>query len=634
MKSWKTEDQGKKFSIIGKMITLYPVFRNEGPDEELVWDASGDRITATTSKGLQLVCNMEEIGQGRLRLSMEIKNNGSASAQIHDVAVYSLRIPAALNRVLLNGREMNSRSDLCVVGSEQLPSSCVTGYTDPGGTKAIVIGWENPSENFTWIRTESVNGGDILASASCDREGIPLKTGESLKLPPLLVFEGTDLWELMRLYAKASANVCGAMPSDDIMSGWCSWYTYYGTESVADILSNTRILNEKGFGESIKTIQIDDGWNLEKSGSPRVWGDWEAGGKFPQGMKWTVDEISKEGFLAGLWLAPFSVDPASNFFKNHPDLLVMDDNGKPKDFWGVYALDLTNPKALEFVRTTFDRVFNEWGFEYIKIDFLLHAIQPGRRYDPDVTTAMALRNGLKVIREVAGDRFILGCGCPMGPALGIVDAMRIGPDVSHRWYIPMNLKEWPVGNCSVYSGAVHTVWRHWMHGAWWQNDPDCILVHDQATPGEIHEFNKIDNGAFAKEPPFGLTEEEAAFWVRLIWMSGSMGMLGENPELMKESRLQLLQRSFPIHGKVVRWLGNYEDPRVAVMALEENEKTGMVGLFNFTDAPQTASVTAIKGFEGKVSCVEWLSGEEVSIETSSPRFPELPPRSGRIWQLK
>ncbi|MGF1571938.1 MAG: hypothetical protein ACFCU1_02595 [Sumerlaeia bacterium] len=116
----------------------------------------------------------------------------------------------------------------------------------------------------------------------------------------------------------------------------------------------------------------------------------------------------------------------------------------PKIFWESYGLDLTNPKALEFVRETFHRVFHEWGFTYIKIDFLLHAVQPGTRVNQSLTMPQVLRKGLQAIRDVAGDdRFILTCGCPMGAAVGIADGMRIGLDVSHRWYLPLNLSAWP-----------------------------------------------------------------------------------------------------------------------------------------------------------------------------------------------
>ena len=42
--------------------------------------------------------------------------------------------------------------------------------------------------------------------------------------------------------------------------------------------------------------------------------------------------------------------------------------------------------------------------------------------------------GMEAIREAVGpDVTLLGCGAPFGPMLGLVEAMRIGPDVSGDW---------------------------------------------------------------------------------------------------------------------------------------------------------------------------------------------------------
>jgi len=46
----------------------------------------------------------------------------------------------------------------------------------------------------------------------------------------------------------------------------------------------------------------------------------------------------------------------------------------------------------------------------------------------------AYRESLRVMREAMGaDAFFLTCGTPILPALGLCDAMRIGPDVAHYW---------------------------------------------------------------------------------------------------------------------------------------------------------------------------------------------------------
>lgn len=621
-------------------VILKPVLRINGkPDSPpSKWSSRAGAYYAHGSQGLESKVIVEEDQPSRLRFTCRVTNAGSDPVSVGALVVGRLELSKEFDRVLLNGREMNSLSDLVTPGEKEWQASFVAGFTSQASGESLVVGFENPTEAFCWVTIHPLDGDKLVAELWCDREGIVLDAGETLELSPVLLIRGMDLWGGMRDYARCSADVAGAKVSSDIMTGWCSWYSYYGTESVEDILANARSFKapdakgeQTSLGKHIKVIQIDDGWNLPEPGAPRNWGDWHAGAKFPQGMKWIADEIRKEGYQPGLWLAPFSVEEPSNVFKEHPDWLVKDDNGSPKSFWGVYALDLTHPEALAFVRETFERVFNEWGYEYIKIDFLLHAIQPGRRHDPRMTTAQALRQGLKTIREVAGNRFILGCGCPMGPALGIVDGMRIGPDVSHRWYLPMNLAEWPVGNCSVYSGAVHTVWRHWMHGLWWQNDPDCILVYDEGTTGEKHEFRKIDNGVFATDPRMGLTDEEAAFWVRMIWLTGGMGMVGESLDNLTVQRRELMEKVLPLNDRMVRWINLYADSRVVGFQAETGPP--LFGFFNLTDTTRSIIMPARSlGIEGSCTLKERLSGEVLRVSDGEVRFPEMPPRSGRIWQ--
>lgn len=620
-------------SAVG-VVSPVLLLKDGKPDGPIRWRASANagHWTFDSDEGIQLRMALEELDCGALRLLTTLRNLSSQPVALKSISLLSLDLGRGFTRVLGNGREMNSHTDLLVAGKQGFESSIVAGFTNEEGSKAVVVGWEEPGESFCWITVAGGGGGSPAASAWCDREETSLPSGGELRLSPLLVYVKSSLWGAMRSYARVSGKACGARAGAPTMSGWCSWYSYYGTETVEDILKNARTLAKSSIGPWVKVIQIDDGWNLPEPEAPRNWGDWQAGAKFPQGMKWIADQIKKEGFQAGLWLAPFSVDPASVFFQDKRDLLIQDESGEPKPFWGVYGLDLTNPKAIDFVQETFERVFNEWGYDYIKIDFLLHAIQPGRRHNPSMTTAAALRRGLEAIREVAGDRFVLGCGCPMGPALGIVDAMRIGPDVSHRWYLPMNLNEWPSGNCSIYSGSVYTFWRHWMHGAWWQNDPDCILVHDDGTVGERHEFQKIDGGAFSTDPPMGMSDEEAGFWVRMVWMTGGMAMVGESLDNLTPQRRELLAKSFPLNDRPTRWVDHYHDPRV--VALRTEGGAPMVAVFNLTDRDRRVLLPASSlGLDGgKRQFIERISGEKFTSKGDVIEFPELPAHGGRIWE--
>jgi alpha-galactosidase len=104
--------------------------------------------------------------------------------------------------------------------------------------------------------------------------------------------------------------------------------------------------------------------------------------------------------------------------------------------WGgrYYGLDLTQPRVEDFVRDTIARA-RDWGFTYLKLDFVfggaLIAAADGAR-----PGEAAYRSAMQAIREVVGDDgYLLACGAPVVPSIGVADAIRIGPDVAPHWEI-------------------------------------------------------------------------------------------------------------------------------------------------------------------------------------------------------
>ncbi|NQU26756.1 MAG: hypothetical protein HQ528_00560, partial [Candidatus Marinimicrobia bacterium] len=152
------------------------------------------------------------------------------------------------------------------------------------------------------------------------------------------------------------------------------------------------------------------------------------------------------------------------------------------------ALDLTNPEVEDWLRTVF-RQLVDWGFDYFKIDFIFAGIRHGRRTRPEYSPVEAYRHGLQIIRETIGDRFLLGCGAPIGPSVGLVDALRVSEDVLEKWHNP--LWEWLGRGCGVpsASGSLrNNIQRHYFHKKLWLNDPDCLLVRDRNSklkPAEV-----------------------------------------------------------------------------------------------------------------------------------------------------
>lgn len=588
----------------------------------------GQMLTCELSGPMTLELAFSSVDAVWLMMTARLTNTGLTAVAIDEVSLLScqdIQSPAVFDRVLPNSKDMCGQ---CWLDKKdgRYTSSCVCGLASSDGAGALAAGFIDLSKAFYRFDMDKADG-RISLNAVCQREGIVLAAGQTLALSPMVIGSGPSLSALMDGYAAQTAAVMGYRDTPTA-TGWCSWYYYYDTATESDIDRNMDAIAASPLKDDLRVIQIDDGWNLPAKDAPRVWGDWVAGSMFPNGMKELADRIKRKGFVPGLWLAPFSVDPASRVYKEHPDWLVQD-NGKPKDFWGVSALDLSRPQAIAFVEETFERVFNQWGFDYIKIDFLLHAVMLGERFDRTRTTAQLLREGLQAIRRIAKDRFILCCGCPVGPAVGTCDGMRVGYDVSSRWDVRVNPNDWPMGNLNIRAAALQSGWRQWMHRRWWQNDPDCLVVRDYGSKPEIKTF-ATHFPEFKDTPPYGLSDTEAQCWSQFVWFTGGMALVSENMDELHGTRRELLTHNFPPHSDPVRWADWYQEPDVFVM--QSLGKTKKVGLFNFSNEPAAVSLSAEKLSVGSEwTFTERLSGQRFSGAGVTVEFPVLPPHCGRVW---
>ena len=113
--------------------------------------------------------------------------------------------------------------------------------------------------------------------------------------------------------------------------------------------------------------------------------------------------------------------------------------------------------------------------DYFKIDFCYAGAYEGSRHTP-MTGVEAYRHGLRVIREAAGpEALLVGCGAPILPSVGLVDAMRVGADIAADYE--------PLGGRptlpSQRNAARNVMARAWQHGRFWVNDPDCLMLRPQ-----------------------------------------------------------------------------------------------------------------------------------------------------------
>ena len=228
------------------------------------------------------------------------------------------------------------------------------------------------------------------------------------------------------LYTIELGKRFGKVEKNHVPRVWCSWYSLYTTIDEKILFDVFDRLGDLPFD----VLQVDDGWQVDI-------GDWDVNEKFPSGMEVLANKIKSSGRQAGLWLAPLIATKRSKLFHEHPDWFLRDEKGKLVSAgfnWNsrLFALDTTHPDVIAWLVQLIKQV-RSWGFDYLKLDFLYAGALKGKRYK-NIPRETAYRECLTFLREAMGnDTFFLGCGTPILPALGVCDAVRIGPDVSHHW---------------------------------------------------------------------------------------------------------------------------------------------------------------------------------------------------------
>jgi alpha-galactosidase len=355
-----------------------------------------------------------------------------------------------------------------------------------------------------------------------------------------------------------------------IPTGWCSWYQYFKKVTAEDIQRNLEAVLELQPDLPLDFIQIDDGFETH-------YGDWftfRSG--FSNGLSHLAEEIHTAGMRPGLWLSPFMVHPKSQLARDHPDWLLRGRFGRPVNAGFllntfITGLDLTHPDASKYAAETVNTAVHKWRYSYIKLDFLYAAALPGKYCDPTQTRAQVLRRGLEALRSAAGDAtFLLGCGCPLGSTIGLVDAMRIGADVDPSWSPNFNgiqifFKNEP--DLPSIRNAIHnSLTRAPLHLRWWINDPDCLLLG----------------------PDTALTLDEIQSLASVIALSGGPLFLSDDLPSLPPERLRIAKMLLPLIGHAPRVLDWLDKPTPRRLRLDLRNNTGiwhLIACFNWEERP-------------------------------------------------
>lgn len=387
------------------------------------------------------------------------------------------------------------------------------------------------------------------------------------------VFDGLENWALT---VKETNNIVLWQERNEnnrIPNGWNSWTTSgstggYGTginEQI--ILDNLEVMADEFRDWGIDWFQIDDGYEP-------TYGDWWwDSDKFPNGPAWLTQKIRDKGLKPGLWMAPFTLYEDSQTYINNPEWIAgLSDVGL--FFHGNYKIfDLTNPDVQDHLKTLFTTFKNDWGFDWLKMDFSYYALFGDDFYDSNKTREEAYRKGIRIIRDTIGDdTFFLGVSA-LGPHMGIIDADRLTLDNMPVWDKQPDDSETGKGTQQGFKPTVRCASRrYYLHNRVWINHSDLIVfrsnTRDESWPR--------------------VTYNETQTFCSYVGLSGGIVKMGDKLVDLKPKEINTVRKLLPIYNKGARPLDILEREFAEQWHLHVDktndgydEEYEVIGLFNW-----------------------------------------------------
>ncbi|MEW6202814.1 MAG: glycoside hydrolase family 36 protein [bacterium] len=464
-------------------------------------------------------------------------------------------------------------------GDKQSDSNWNNCLYDRKAGQQIVSGFLTNRQGLTRVKTKGDGTALELAgrrafsryeALAYYQPSIPLPQGEVVEMETFY-FDATtkDVFDTLEGYGRAVADWNGkTVWHNTIPMGWTSWCGGASSGGIGTSINEDYILQNleaaardfKKYG--LEWFQVDAGYQITE-------GMWEANERFPHGMKWLADRIKEKGFRPGLWIAAFTHTHDSEVWKNHPDWFIKRSSFIssliPKE-WEY--LDLSHPEAKRWIRDLFVKIVNDWGYEWIKLDFAYWAMAGNDYYDRTKTASEIYRDGLKIVRDILGpERFFLNVSV-VGINWDTADAVRLNLDTP-AWWEPE--KDIPTAQ-SIKSTLRTAMRRYYFNHTVFINHNDEIFFREEDPRPE-------------KDPKIGLTLNESRAFVSFIGLTGGIVKLGEPWTTMKQEWKHVLSRIMPVNRRSARPVDLFEMEWPETWVLDAQGPNGgrwkVAGLFNW-----------------------------------------------------
>lgn len=290
----------------------------------------------------------------------------------------------------------------------------------------LVLGVLSAKTLPSWISFSKEGSQEVkfIAGTGLVQEKIHLSPSKSFTTDPWTFIQEDDIETSLKEYT----NLLEMYPTVQSPAfGWNSWYYYWSHIKQKNIESNINPFSTLSKQWQVPETSnmsyvIDDGWQQQ-------WGDWTQRSNF--NLQQLSTQIQESGLTPGIWIAPFLLRPTSATARAHPEWLVdgliyQHGSGDNK------VLDTTHPEAIKHIQSIIRKLVR-LGYKTLKIDFLVAASLPGKRYLP-VTALEAYHLGLKAIREAAGpDVYLIASGGLSLASFPYVNSWRTGPDIAFEF---------------------------------------------------------------------------------------------------------------------------------------------------------------------------------------------------------
>ncbi len=182
---------------------------------------------------------------------------------------------------------------------------------------------------------------------------------------------------ILPIIAGAMTIACAAAQAADNgvaqkpLLGWSSWSALRGPGNEQRIKAEADAMAEKLEQFGYTYINLDSGWSRGYDNYGRPATDTS---KFPGGMAPLAQYMHSKGLKLGIYLIPGIGDDLLNanptIMGTSYKISDITDRGRPGNtLGGRHAIDFSKPGAQEYIQSCVD-LFDSWGVDYIKMDFV------------------------------------------------------------------------------------------------------------------------------------------------------------------------------------------------------------------------------------------------------------------------